>query len=1217
MSLRAFLRRLIWLSMLPLLALAAYFIFDQTRDWQANRDSAASRLAHNVAAAIDHHLEAQIAALQMLAASSRLDDPPRLDELYREARNFQRISGGHVILADPSLRMILNTRGPLGEALPDLPRSRGRTAAPMALETGEPAVGDIVLGPVAKESLVAVAVPVKRDGQTKFLLLATFETRRFQQRLDEISLPSRWAIGLLDGTGEAIARRAPSGYEIRAAAEQDAKRFAVRSTVAPWSVVLDIPRHAYRASFLANAAALVAAILVATVIGVLGGSIAARRLTRAVTALTGPPGAPIPGSAIDEIENVRRKLAEAAAARAAAESTQRELDRHFRATFEQAAVGIAHVAPDGRWLRVNHKLCDIVGYAREELLTKTLQDITHPGDLAADLAYVRRLLAGEIKTYSMEKRYFRKDGAIVSIRLTVSLVRDATDKPDYFISVIEDITELKRVEAESEKSALQVQVAVKAGNVGLWDWDMDTNKVIFSPEWKSQIGYENHEIPGDYSEWETRLHPDDRDRTIEMLRAFLANPDKGYWVEFRLRHKDGSYRWILSQGSMLHDAQGKPARVMGCHVDITARKQAEEKLQASEQHLRAVLDNLFSFVGVLSPEGIVLEANRSATTAAGLRLEDVLGKPVAETYWFSYSEAVQERLRAAVREAARGKPVRYDATVRVAGGRLITLDFAIMPMFGPDGKVTHLIPSGIDITERTRAEEALRESEERFRGLVEQSVVGIYILQNDRISYANPRFAEILGYAPDELVGQFPESFVVPEDWSRRTAVRDALLGGERRAAAFNVRARRKDGSILDLEIHGTRVMLGGAAALLGVAQDVTERNRVEEQLALAQKRETVASLASGMVHDFNNILTLIQGHVELLELGLGRRSKPVAGILKTLRDATRQGVALTTRLLISASGRPVRPRSLDAAELIREIEPLLARVLGEGIKVKVVCGVGLWPVYADKEQLEICLINLTLNARDAMRRGGKVTIEARNLTTAAPPSAADPGVPPARYVRIAVSDTGIGMTPEVAKRAVEPFFTTKPEGAGTGLGLTMIEDFVRKSEGYLDIKSKQGQGTVVALYLRASDVSAAGESQASRVEPLSGKAETILVVEDDPAMRSLAAGWLGCLGYRTIETDNGPSALRLLGKNPEIRLVFSDVFLRGRMTGVQLAQKARKARPDLGILLVSGYVDRAKADMEKFEFRPPILEKPYTFEVLAREIGEALARTAEKRSIA
>ncbi|MBN8644547.1 MAG: PAS domain S-box protein [Planctomycetes bacterium] len=283
-----------------------------------------------------------------------------------------------------------------------------------------------------------------------------------------------------------------------------------------------------------------------------------------------------------QLEAANRELHEGHAEQLRTRAALRVSVDRFRAIFEQAAVGVAQIDTDGRWMDVNARLCSFVGYSRKELLATTSQAITHPDDICTELGYVRRSLAGEISSYLVEKRYRRGDGVFVWENVNVSLVRQdgpregEQGKPLFFISVIEDIDARKRMEARLADAAANIELMVRASNIGLWDWDLTTNKVRFSREWKSQLGYSDDEISDDFSEWERRVHPDDLAPTLARVRAHLADPREPHTVEFRMRHRDGSWRWIYARGEILRDADGRAARFLGCHVDVTERKQAAE-----------------------------------------------------------------------------------------------------------------------------------------------------------------------------------------------------------------------------------------------------------------------------------------------------------------------------------------------------------------------------------------------------------------------------------------------------------------------------------------------------------------------------------------------------------------------------------------------------------------------------------------------------------------
>ncbi len=462
MRLATWLLALIAACVLPLVAVSAWLAYQGVAAQHAVRHNQAADKARDVANAVDQLLRARIGGLQMLARSPLIEQPLRWAELYREAQAFEAIFGSHVVVigrdedsGSRALRMLLNTRVPYGGPLPPpLPRPQGRAALELALQSGQPAVGDLYAGPFVKELLVALAVPVvlpaPSGGRSAQAVVSTPEAGLFQRRLDQMALAPGWALSLLDSRGEAIARRAPPGF-VAAPGAAGAGRHQVTLTQAPWTVVLEVPQPVLQAPVRQATWAMALAIGTATAMGVAGGLLAARRLRRAVAALAAAEPGPDQRPGIAEIDRARQQLDAAARQRAAALTAERAAEQQLRATFELANVGIAHVGLDGRWLRVNRKLCQIVGYAEADLLAARFQDITHADDLKADLALVQQLLAGEIPAYEMDKRYRHRQGGEVWVALAVALVRTAAGAPDFFISVVEDISVRKQLEQRNRE----------------------------------------------------------------------------------------------------------------------------------------------------------------------------------------------------------------------------------------------------------------------------------------------------------------------------------------------------------------------------------------------------------------------------------------------------------------------------------------------------------------------------------------------------------------------------------------------------------------------------------------------------------------------------------------------------------------------------------------------------------------------------------------------
>ncbi|ACB36461.1 multi-sensor hybrid histidine kinase [Leptothrix cholodnii SP-6] len=467
MSLHTWVTRLIWLCMAPLLLLAAYLAIDRVRGVQAERDLVAENLSQELAASIDQGLQARIGALQMLAQSPLADDPSRWRELYQEAQGFRQSFGSHVVLADRSLRMRFTTRSPFGAELPMLPRPKGQAAAPKALETGLPAVGDTFIGPIAKAPLVAIAVPALRGGQVTALLLTTFEASQYQAQLDQVRLPAHWSLSLLDGKGDVIARRAPAEPPAQRVVDAEG-RFAVRSAVAPWSVVLEIPRDVYRAPLQAAALTLAIAILGASLAGVLGGMLASRRLGRAVDSLAQPPQPGTPPSSIREIAAARQLIDETARRSQAAQDSLRDSERRFRRLFQEAPLPLALVSRDARVTDINRRFVQLFGYTLAEIPT-----LAHWWQLAYPDATYRAAVIARWNAARVAVAQTRGDIAPQEYHVTCrdgsvrTLLIAGIDQDDGFMATFFDITEIRRAEqhVRALNADLERRVADRTGEL--------------------------------------------------------------------------------------------------------------------------------------------------------------------------------------------------------------------------------------------------------------------------------------------------------------------------------------------------------------------------------------------------------------------------------------------------------------------------------------------------------------------------------------------------------------------------------------------------------------------------------------------------------------------------------------------------------------------------------------------------------------------------------
>jgi PAS domain S-box-containing protein len=524
-----------------------------------------------------------------------------------------------------------------------------------------------------------------------------------------------------------------------------------------------------------------------------------------------------------------------------------------------------------------------------------------------------------------------------------------------------------------------------------------------------------------------------------------------------------------------------------------------------------------------------------------------------------------------------------------------------------DGAVSLAVLTMRDVTERKQAEERLQEQTTRLRSILETAPEAIVTIdERGLIGSFSPAAERLFGYRAQEVIGR-NVSLLMPEPY--RSAhdgyLAHYLATGERRSLGVNheTEGLRKDGTTFPMELAVGEARANGERFFTGFAHDLTARKRLERELRQAQKLEAIGQLTGGIAHDFNNLLTVIMGNLEMLEERLAGED---LALLEDAREAARMGAELTGRLLAFARRQPLRPRAVDLGRAVPEAVALLRRTLGAAIEVRATLTPELPPVLADPGQLQNALLNLAINARDAMPGGGRLTIEAAEVELDADVAEARPGLHPGRYVMLAVGDTGTGMSPEVRERAFEPFFTTKRPGAGTGLGLSMVYGFVKQSGGHADLYSEPGCGTVVRLYLLRADVEdRAGEAGQASLEAHRGRGETVLVVEDDPRVRRVTARRLRELGYAVLEAADGPLALSVLEQHPGVDLLLTDMVMPGGMTGADLAVAARAQRPRLAVVLSSGYA--APESLRELPEETGWLRKPYAAADLARALRRAL----------
>ena len=527
-----------------------------------------------------------------------------------------------------------------------------------------------------------------------------------------------------------------------------------------------------------------------------------------------------------------------------------------------------------------------------------------------------------------------------------------------------------------------------------------------------------------------------------------------------------------------------------------------------------------------------------------------------------------------------------------------------------DGAINSVLQTNADVTRLKQVQAELAEREAHLRSILDTVPEAMVVIdEQGRVTSFSAAAAQLFGYRPEEVIGRnvrmlMPEPYRSEHD----DYIANYLRTGEARIIGYGrlVKGLTKDGAVFPMELAVGEARVDGRRIFTGFVRDLTARQRMEDELRQSQKMEAVGQLTGGVAHDFNNILTVIIGNLELLYPQLTDPNH--REFAAEAQSAAQDGAKLAGQLLAFGRRQPLDPKPIDVGPLISNFAELLRRTLGEAVELRIVVAGSAHQTVVDAAQLQNALLNLAINARDAMPDGGQLTIEIRQARLDADYAQTHPEIRTGRYVLIEVTDTGAGMSEEVRRHAFEPFFTTKSTGAGTGLGLSMVYGFVKQSGGNIQIYSELGRGTAVRVFLPAAETFAAETSpRASGKYPadMPQGSETIILVEDDPRLRRVVSRRLRSLGYEAIETDSGQAAMTQLAARPDVAMIFTDVVMPGGMSGYELAKAALAAKPDLKVLFTSGYAEPSIARLGLMT--GAWLKKPYTADELAAKIHAVL----------
>lgn len=756
--------------------------------------------------------------------------------------------------------------------------------------------------------------------------------------------------------------------------------------------------------------------------------------------------------------------------------------------------------------------------------------------------------------------------------------------------------------------------ALAVSGLGTWEWDLGADREEVSARSHALLGYGPGELAGGGDAWRALLHADDRVGVLRHLERIRGGEAEGLDVAARFAAKSGEWRWIRCRGRVVErDADGRPRRVVGTHADVTAEKEVEAALRRSEERYRTLVESQGEGIGIVDEEESFIFANVAAERIFGVPPGAMIGRNLKE---FVAPEEFQSVLEQTGRRRT-GNRDTYEMAFTRADGKQRVLLVTATPRVDSSGNYSGAFGVFRDITERKLAEEALRESEERYRQLIESLPHGVGVIQNGRIMFANRAALEILGIDDVEALGSVaPLTPLVPEERDRvRQMVQRLLEGTVDGPLHYMTQGRRPDGVEVPLEVYVSAIPYRGEAAAQVFFMDISgrlsaeeERRQLEEQLLQARKLESIGRLAGGIAHEFNNLLTpmIINASMALQDISEG---DPRREDLDDILSAATRAKKLTRRLLAFGRQQMLQVRLVDLDGLIDEWSGMLRRLIREDVVVELELRRGRGDdatlVRADPVQLQQVLVDLVLNACDSMPDGGKITI---STGTERVRDSRELDLLPGNYVVLTVSDTGKGMDAAAVSRIFEPFYSTKDPALGAGLGLATAHGVVKQHDGHIEVQSEPGRGSTFRIFLpRARSVEHADAVSGSTGSgaPREG-ARTVLVVEDEPLLRRQICRILRRHGFQVLESGDGLEALELARSHDgPIDLLVTDVVM-PRLGGWELVERLRPERPALRVVLMSGYTNELVTDREVV-----LLEKPFTLQTLVERINEALVGAA------
>jgi two-component system cell cycle sensor histidine kinase/response regulator CckA len=887
-------------------------------------------------------------------------------------------------------------------------------------------------------------------------------------------------------------------------------------------------------------------------------------------------------------------------------------EQRYKNILDSIEVAYYEVDLKGNFTFFNPSAVKSLGYADDELMGMNFRrymdkDNAEKVYKAFHNVYLRRENINRI-----DWEIINKSGGKISVESSVSLMKDGRGAPVGFRGVVYDITERKKTEDFILEAVEKYRSLLENIDTAYFEIDLKGNFTYFNDVLCKILGYEREELQG--MNYRVYSKPENIKMIKDMYGEIYRTGKSKTMVFYELLRKDGSRIVVEQSMSLMRGPTGEAIGFQGVGRDITERINAEEELKKNELKYRRILESMEDGYYELDLKGSFTFFNDAAYRNLGYEPNEL--KHVNYRAYTSPETArrLNQVFRRLYETGEFENLLEYEVIRKDGSVRHHEMSTGLLRDAAGRPEGFHVLAR--DITARREAENALRRSEEKYRTILETMQEGLF--ENDlrgNYTYVNDFACRLLGYTRDELIGKNFKSVFPPH-------LADFVFKAYRRVyetskpeLLLDHEVMHKNGTIMihQANIELIRDLSGKAAGFRTLAWDVTERRKMEkekavleDQLLQAQKMESIGQLAGGVAHDFNNMLGVILGYVELIKLQLPR-SDPLFHNVMEIEKAAIRSRDITGQLLAFSRKQITSPITFDMNDLVMSMQKTLFRLIGEDIDLQYYPGKDIWKIKFDPSQMQQILINLAANARDAMPDGGKLIIETRNMHLSEEYCSVHHGFSPGHYVMLGVSDDGIGMDKETLQHVFEPFFTTKETGKGTGLGLATVYGIVKQHNGFINVYSESGKGTTFKIYIPRSMEEGVTyqEAEEAFVAPGSG---TVLLVEDDDMVRKMTSDMLEAIGYSVVSTGS-PLEAQKMYENRDIRidLLLTDVVMPG-MSGKELRDRIAATRPGIKVLFMSGYTSNVIVHRGVLEDGVHFVQKPFSMGDLARKVREALS---------